>query len=57
VVDLVFLDPDQVWQVVDFKTDQQITPHLDEYRAQVRLYMEAVSRATGARTGGALLWV
>lgn len=56
-MDLVFLDPEQAWQVVDFKTDQQITPHLDEYRAQVRLYMEAVSRATGARTGGALFWV
>jgi len=56
IVDLVFL-ADDGWHVVDFKTDQTIADHLEEYRAQVRLYMEAVARATGAEVRGALLWV
>jgi len=57
VVDLAFLDGSKGWTVVDFKTDLTISTHLEEYRAQVRLYMEAVARATGQEVRGALLWV
>jgi ATP-dependent exoDNAse (exonuclease V) beta subunit len=60
IADLVFLDPDTdepTYVVVDFKTDLEIGERLEEYRGQVRLYMEAVGRATGAEVRGALLWV
>jgi ATP-dependent exoDNAse (exonuclease V) beta subunit len=61
IADLVFLDPEgeggPTWVVVDFKTDLELGERLEEYRAQVRLYMEAVRRATGGEVRGALLWV
>jgi ATP-dependent exoDNAse (exonuclease V) beta subunit len=48
VADLVFRDGEPAaWTVVDFKTDRQITNRLPEYRWQLGVYAEAVSRATG----------
>ncbi len=60
VVDLAF--PERVagaerWVVVDFKTDADITGRLDEYRAQLLLYLRAISQSTGAPARGVLLCV
>jgi len=58
VVDLAFREEDAGgWTVVDFKTDRELEPHLSEYAAQVRLYAEAVVRATGEPARGVLLMV
>jgi PD-(D/E)XK nuclease superfamily protein len=45
------------WTVVDFKTDVDIAPRLDEYRAQIGLYVRAVRAATGRPASGAILWI
>ncbi|MGO9454146.1 MAG: UvrD-helicase domain-containing protein [Candidatus Binataceae bacterium] len=45
------------WTVVDFKTDRDLTPHLDEYRAQLGLYIEGIRKATGSRADGIILWI
>jgi ATP-dependent exoDNAse (exonuclease V) beta subunit len=55
-VDLAFLDGDG-WVVVDFKTDQELSQHLDVYRRQVSLYAEAIARATGTPARAVLLRV
>jgi ATP-dependent exoDNAse (exonuclease V) beta subunit len=59
IADLAFLDdrPDRRWTVVDFKTDVEIDPRLDEYRRQLALYMHAIARATGIPARGVLLQV
>ena len=55
-VDLAFMDDAiEGWVVVDFKTDFEIAGKLEEYRNQVRLYAEAISRATASRASGILL--
>ena len=55
-VDLAFLDDATPgWMVVDFKTDFEIVGKLEEYRNQVRLYTEAISRATALAANGILL--
>jgi ATP-dependent exoDNAse (exonuclease V) beta subunit len=46
VVDLAF-EEDGRWTVVDFKTDQDIEPHLELYMRQVRFYAAAIAAATG----------
>jgi ATP-dependent exoDNAse (exonuclease V) beta subunit len=56
VVDAAFED-DTGWTVVDFKTDVELDARLDEYRAQVRIYVRAVSAATGRPARGVLLRV
>jgi len=57
VVDLAFLEED-VWTVVDFKTDRTLGDEdLSRYEVQVRLYAEAIARATGARARAVLLRV
>lgn len=59
VLDLAFRDSQQgegaAWTVVDFKTDRELAPRRAEYEAQVRLYVEAVTRATGEPARGVLL--
>ena len=46
VVDLAFLEG-TTWIVVDFKTDRELESRLEDYRKQVALYRDAISRATG----------
>jgi ATP-dependent exoDNAse (exonuclease V) beta subunit len=57
VADLAFLDATEGWTVVDFKTDRQIESRLDEYRAQLALYMRAITNATGSPSRGILLHI
>jgi ATP-dependent helicase/nuclease subunit A len=56
-VDMAFLDEAEpgTWTVVDFKTDFEIEGKLDEYREQVALYAQAISRATKLGVKGVLL--
>ena len=56
VIDAAFADDDG-WTVIDFKTDAELEPRLAEYRAQVRLYVRAVTVATGKPARGVLLRV
>jgi ATP-dependent helicase/nuclease subunit A len=57
IVDLAFEDPDKDsgWTVVDYKTDFEIAGRILEYRNQVGLYAQAVSRATGREAHAFLL--
>jgi ATP-dependent exoDNAse (exonuclease V) beta subunit len=57
VVDLAFREPGRGWTVVDFKTDIDIEPRLEEYRRQVLLYCAAIAAATGDPAKGVLLKV
>jgi ATP-dependent exoDNAse (exonuclease V) beta subunit len=60
VVDLAFREPagsGRRWTVIDFKTDREIEGHRAAYEAQVRLYVDAVARATGEPAQGTLLVV
>ena len=45
------------WTVVDFKTDAELGPRRAAYAAQVRLYADAIARATGERAEALLLVV
>ncbi len=56
VIDLAFLE-DDVWQIVDFKTDVDIRPRIEEYAIQVRWYVHAIERLTALRAKGYLLRV
>jgi ATP-dependent exoDNAse (exonuclease V) beta subunit len=56
VVDLAFRENGQ-WTVIDFKTDVELAPRAEEYRRQVRLYLQAMERATGEPARGVLLQV
>jgi ATP-dependent exoDNAse (exonuclease V) beta subunit len=56
VADLAFLERDG-WVVVDFKTDLDLAPRIDEYRAQLSLYVRGIRQATGAPARGVLLYV
>jgi ATP-dependent helicase/nuclease subunit A len=50
VVDLAFREQGEAearWTVVDFKTDRELGARRAEYEAQVKLYAEAISVATG----------
>ena len=55
IIDLAFRGDDG-WIVVDFKTDDIVTPD-GVYAEQLRLYVEAVQTATGEPTRGVLLRV
>ncbi len=61
VADLAFLDEHEpaapCWIVIDFKTDADLSPRLAEYRAQLGLYMAAISASTGISARGVLLRV
>jgi ATP-dependent exoDNAse (exonuclease V) beta subunit len=60
VVDLAFREdtPEFTgWTVVDFKTDRELATASDRYIAQVTLYAEAISAATGLPARGRLLVV
>ena len=55
-VDLAFVnESNNGWTVVDFKTDFEILGKLEEYRNQVGIYAQAISRATGSQARGVLL--
>ncbi len=56
IADLAFKEGDS-WTVVDFKTDADIARRLDEYRAQLGLYVRAVHASTGCSAVGVLLWL
>ncbi len=59
IADLVFAEPDgaaRKWTVVDFKTDIEIAGRLNEYRAQLALYIRGVMASTGEQARGVLLW-
>ena len=47
VVDLAYHEPRVGWTVVDFKTDVELGERSNAYAHQVRLYAEAITRATG----------
>jgi ATP-dependent helicase/nuclease subunit A len=55
-VDLAY-ETDDGWVVIDFKTDIEIASAQDEYKQQVGLYAEAVSKATGMPATAVLLRV
>jgi ATP-dependent exoDNAse (exonuclease V) beta subunit len=58
VIDLAFRDntPDFAgWTVVDFKTDREFTAMSAQYIAQVSIYVEAVTVATGSPARGIVL--
>jgi ATP-dependent exoDNAse (exonuclease V) beta subunit len=55
VIDLAYRAENE-WVVVDFKTDE-IVPTTGAYAEQLRLYVEALQRATGEPTRGVLLQV
>ena len=58
VVDLAFRETDGGgWTVVDFKTDRELGARRAAYTEQVRLYAEAIARATGEPVSGVLLVV
>jgi ATP-dependent exoDNAse (exonuclease V) beta subunit len=56
VIDLAFLE-DDVWIVVDFKTDVEDAQRLPKYRRQVGWYVHGLEKATGQRARGYLLHV
>ncbi len=56
VVDLAFLEND-VWAVVDFKTDRELENGLEHYKRQAQLYCAAVAAATGQQSHGILMHV
>ncbi len=55
-VDLAFREGGR-WTVVDFKTDVDVSERQAVYAHQVRLYVEAIARATGEPAEGCLLLV
>ncbi|MEM7409700.1 MAG: UvrD-helicase domain-containing protein [Myxococcota bacterium] len=60
VVDLAFREgqgADAAWTVVDFKTDLELGERAPRYAAQVQLYAEAITAATGAPATARLLLV
>jgi ATP-dependent helicase/nuclease subunit A len=60
IADLAFAEGNKSsakWTIVDFKTDIEIAPRIDEYRAQIGLYMHAIRRSTGRPATGAILWI
>ncbi|MGD0072824.1 MAG: UvrD-helicase domain-containing protein [Candidatus Binataceae bacterium] len=57
VADLAFIEPSRaVWTVVDFKTDLEISGRIDEYRAQLGIYLRGIRESTGQPARGVILW-
>ncbi len=54
VADIAFQE-NNVWTVIDFKTDRDLEKRLDTYRRQVGLYAEAIFQATGQRCEAILM--
>ena len=54
VVDLAFLE-EEVWTVVDFKTDRELASELEHYKLQIALYCTAICKATGRQCHGVLM--
>jgi ATP-dependent exoDNAse (exonuclease V) beta subunit len=54
VIDLAFLE-DNVWTVIDFKTDAEDEQRLRRYRRQVGWYVHGLEKATERRARGYLL--
>jgi hypothetical protein len=60
VLDLAFREIEAgtpFWVVVDFKTDVEIAGRREDYQRQVRVYADAVARATGEKARAVLLSV
>jgi ATP-dependent exoDNAse (exonuclease V) beta subunit len=60
IADLAFAENGKggvAWTVVDFKTDVDIAPRLEEYRAQLGWYLHGIRQSTGASAAGAILWI
>ncbi len=60
IADLAFAEGSEriaTWTVVDFKTDLEIAPRIDEYRSQIGLYLHAIRQSTGQPATGAILWI
>ncbi|HEU0033844.1 MAG TPA: UvrD-helicase domain-containing protein [Kofleriaceae bacterium] len=57
IVDLAFADAEDVWTIVDFKTDADLAESRPVYENQVRLYAAAIADATGRPARAALLIV
>jgi ATP-dependent helicase/nuclease subunit A len=60
IADLVFSARDgsgERWMIVDFKTDFDLTPRLEEYRAQIGLYLKGIRDVTGRPAEGVILWI
>jgi len=55
-VDLAF-DAGDAFVVIDFKTDRELEGALERYRAQVQIYAQAISRATGRPARAVLMSV
>jgi len=56
VIDLAFFE-DNIWTVVDFKTDAEDEQRLRRYRRQVGWYVHGLEKATGRRGRGYLLHI
>ncbi len=56
VVDLAFRE-EEIWTVVDFKTDRELAVSLSDYQQQVALYAAAIQHATGEPATGVLLCI
>ncbi len=54
MLDLAFRE-ESGWTVIDFKTDRELRVAQPRYEGQLRLYVEAVARATGEAVAGVLL--
>jgi ATP-dependent helicase/nuclease subunit A len=60
VADLAYLSgrgAEPRWTVVDFKTDLDLAARINEYRAQLALYMRAIRAGTGIDAEGVILWI
>jgi ATP-dependent exoDNAse (exonuclease V) beta subunit len=56
VVDLAFRVGAQ-WHVIEFKTDDTLERHREQYVAQTQAYVAAIAAATGMQVSGTLLLV
>jgi ATP-dependent exoDNAse (exonuclease V) beta subunit len=56
VIDLAFFE-NNMWTILDFKTDRELEKELAHYEKQVSLYASAISRSTGYATSAVLVRV
>ena len=56
IIDLAFVE-DDVWVIVDFKTDADVSKQRDQYSRQLQWYASALSRLTGLPARAYLLGV
>jgi ATP-dependent exoDNAse (exonuclease V) beta subunit len=55
-LDLAFLD-EEIWTVIDFKTDLDLEAQAEKYRRQVAWYVYAMAQLTGVEARGVLLGI